>query len=365
MNGIRPIAIYLPQFHSIIENDNWWGKGFTEWTNVRKSKPLFLGHDQPKIPDDSIGYYDLANPDTLIEQAALAQKYGIYGFAYYHYWFNGKQLLEKPIDIMIKSGKPDFPFCLFWANETWSRRWLGEESEILIKQTYSLEDDIEHIHWLVQAFSDPRNIRIDNRPVFIIYRPADLPNAPKFIEILKSEAVKNGICEPYVIASNSHDDLCDFRKTGFDGILNFEPKLGYLPYFMDDKNNILKLKNNLNMGILSRRLKVYDYAYAKQKMADRTFQYPYFPSSFINFDNSARRNKNGIILKNGNPDLFKKYLIEYIKRMRLMNFSSDENLFFINAWNEWAEGNYLEPDVKNGLAYLETIKEVFENIKNE
>jgi len=157
MKKIRPLAIYLPQFHPIPENDKAWGEGFTEWTNVKKAKPLFFGHYQPHQPHDSIGYYDLGDPEVLVRQADLAKTYGIHGFAYYHYWFNGKQLLNLPVDNMLKLGKPDFPFCLIWANETWSRRWLGEEEEIIVKQIYSAKDDIIHMRWLIKAFSDPRS----------------------------------------------------------------------------------------------------------------------------------------------------------------------------------------------------------------
>src|SRR5215216_5464827 len=159
---LRPIAIYLPQFHPIPENDAWWGKGFTEWTNVTRAKPLFKDHYQPHLPAN-LGFYDLRVPQVREAQAKLAIEHGIYGFCYYHYWFNGKRIIERPVEEVITSGKPDFPFCLFWANETWSRRWLGEEKEILIKQTYSLEDDYKHASYLANVFADERSIKVENR----------------------------------------------------------------------------------------------------------------------------------------------------------------------------------------------------------
>ena len=199
---IRPIAIYLPQFHPIPENDEWWGKGFTEWTNVTKAKPMFKGHHQPKLPGD-LGFYDLRLPGIMEQQAELARAHGIFGFCFYHYWFNGKRLLNTPVDNMLSSGKPDFPFMLCWANETWSRRWLGEEKEILIKQTYSEEDDHLHAQWLCEKpFSDSRYIKVNGRPVFIIYRPSDLPDYQKTLLIIKETALKAGLKEPYIIGSN-------------------------------------------------------------------------------------------------------------------------------------------------------------------
>jgi lipopolysaccharide biosynthesis protein len=217
---IRPIAIYLPQFHPTPENDEWWGQGFTEWTNVTKAKPLFKGHYQPHLPTD-LGFYDLRLAEVREQQAQLAKEYGIYGFCYYHYWFHGRRILNRPIDEVLDSKKPDFPFMLFWANESWTRRWIGGEKDSLIKQTYSKEDDQSHINWLLDnAFSDNRYIKIVDRPVFVIYRPHDLPNYKETLEIFKETAIKRGFVEPYIVASNSHSQ--DLK--GFDNILNFEPQ---------------------------------------------------------------------------------------------------------------------------------------------
>ena len=209
----RAIAFYLPQFHPFRENDTWWGKGFTEWTNVSRAKPKFDGHHQPHLPTD-LGFYDLRLPESRKDQADLARQYGIEGFCYWHYWFNGKRLLERPFNEVLKSREPDFPFCLAWANETWSRRWLGEPKDILIEQTYSDEDDLQHIRWLIGAFSDDRYIRINGKPVFLIYRPSDLPNPKKTTDLFRLECLKHGINEPFLIGVNGHNVSLDSRKIG-------------------------------------------------------------------------------------------------------------------------------------------------------
>lgn len=350
---MRVIAIYLPQFHPIKENNEWWGMGFTEWTNVTKAKPLFSGHNQPKFPTD-LGYYDLRVPKIMEEQAALASNYGISGFCYYHYWFMGKRLLNDPIDRLMESGKPNFPFMLCWANETWSRRWLGEEKEILIKQEYSEDDDFLHAKWLTEnAFKDPRYIKVNGRPVFVIYRPSDLPDIKKTISTFKQTALKAGLKEPFIIGNNAN--LKNFQI--FDQILNFEPQLGVLPEAFKDGFSFKKWVRNIKMGINSFYLKVYDYSFVKKLMALRTFPYPYLPCVFVGWDNSPRRGKKGIIIVNQNVNDFRDSLLS--AKQLVSNYSPEEQIVFINAWNEWAEGNYLEPCSKNGLEYLETVKTVF------
>lgn len=353
---IKAIAIYLPQFHPIPENDRAWGEGFTEWTNVRKAKRLFWGHYQPQLPGE-LGFYDLRQAETREKQAKLAADHGIYGFCYYHYWFNGKRLLHEPFDAVLQSGSPDFPFCLFWANETWSRRWLGEERDIIIQQTYSEEDDYDHISWLIEAFKDPRYIKVNNRPLFLIYRPTHFPDISATLRIFRTESLKAGLENPFLVASNSHAGKTDLRKVGFDGILNFEPQLSVLPYFMDDERSRQKLLNNVKIGILSNKLKVYDYGEAHRKMQERTFSYPYFPCTFVNWDNSPRRGKNGIIIHNSSPLKFQYYLEKSFDKLNGMQFDESKNFAFINAWNEWAEGNYLEPDKRYGLKYLQAVKD--------
>jgi lipopolysaccharide biosynthesis protein len=354
MSSIKPIAIYLPQFHPFEQNDEWWGKGFTEWTNVTKAKPLYKDHYQPRLPAD-LGLYDLRVEQTRIEQAAMAKAYGIYGFCYYHYWFSGTRLMHRPIDEMLKSKKPDFPFMFCWANETWSRRWLGEEKEILIKQEYSEADDHAHATWLCEnAFNDSRYITIYGRPAFAIYRPHDLPDYKKTIATIKKIAVSKGLPEPFFIGSNSHTQQLD----GFDQVLNFEPQLSLLPNAFNDASTLKKLSGNFQHKAWSAKLKIYDYAKAKEIMAARKIPYKSLPCVFVGWDNTARRGSNGIIIANQDKGVFKKSL-ERGKEMVKDN-DAEEQIVFINAWNEWAEGNHLEPCSKFGHQFLDAVREVFQ-----
>jgi len=351
----RLIAIYLPQFHPIPENDAWWGRGFTEWTNVAKARPLFKGHYQPHIPAD-LGFYDLRLPEAREAQADLARAHGIEGFCYYHYWFNGKRLLERPFNEVLASGKPDLPFCLAWANETWSRRWLGEERDILVEQTYSEEDDYRHAQWLLQAFADQRNIRVNGRPLFLVYRPKHLPNPQKTTDILRSVCVKNGVPEPFLLGIDGHCPNYDCRQIGFDGTMKFEPQLAVLPNFSNDLPSLSKLKENLGKGIVSTRLKVYDYSEARRLMSCNLPDHPYYPSIMVGWDNTPRRGENGIIVVDNTPEAFASGLAELVKAAGQKPF--EDRLIFLNAWNEWAEGNHLEPDLQNGSELLKNVLRV-------
>ncbi|MBW4658840.1 MAG: glycoside hydrolase family 99-like domain-containing protein [Drouetiella hepatica Uher 2000/2452] len=355
---LRCIAFYLPQYHPIPENDKWWGKGFTEWTNVTRAKPLFPGHYQPHLPAD-LGFYDLRLPEARHAQADLAKAHGVEGFCYYHYWFNGKRLLERPFNDVLSSGKPDLPFCLCWANEVWSRRWLGEERDILQKQAYSAEDDLNHIRWLMNAFSDSRYIQIKGRPLFLIYRPLDLPEPKRTIETFKSKCVKQGLPEPYLVGVDAHRPGFNFAEIGFDSTLAFEPQLGALPDFMDDRAKLSKFLRNLKLGIDSPKLKVYDYLTARRLMLRRQRNFSHHPCIFVSWDNTARRGQNATIIVNAKPEYFEEGLLKMVNS--LMDKPYDERLLFINAWNEWAEGNHLEPDLKHGTQYLEAVKRVNHN----
>lgn len=358
---IRPVAIYLPQFHPIPENDAWWGRGFTEWTNVTAAKPLFQGHYQPHLPTDS-GYYDLRVPEVREAQAEMARAYGIHGFCYYHYWFKGKRLLERPFEEVLHSGKPDFPFMLLWANETWSRRWLGEERDILIKQEYSAADDQKHASYLANVFTDPRYIRVNGRPVFVIYRPLDLPDARATIDRIRQAANKAGL-EPLIVASNSHVAINrqhELLDMGFDLVLDFSPQLGVLPQFMDNRFSWKRFwRNGLKHGQFDGKLKLYSYVEALEAMI--SIEPPDFskamPCVFVGWDNVPRRGANGIVVYGNDPEMFEAELRRAKAKLEVTEGNHD--LLFINAWNEWAEGNHLEPDKKNGPAFLESIKRLF------
>jgi len=341
-SNIRSIAFYLPQYHPIPENDEWWGKGFTEWTNVSKAQQLFPDHYQPHIPSD-LGYYDLRSPEIRQAQADLAQKYGIYGFCYYHYWFNGKRLLEHPFNEVLDTGKPDFPFCLCWANEVWTRAWDGRSGEILIDQKYSREDDIQHIRWLASAFQDKRYIKINGRPLILIYRAGNLPNPYRTASIWRKEAKKLGIGDLYLCKVESFaDEHSDPEEIGFDASIEFQP----------DWSN---LGSNISGDAYGDHL-VYNYSEIVERMIRKISpSYKRFPCVTPSWDNSARRKKNALIIKGATPELYETWLTESIKRVD--NFNLDERIVFINAWNEWAEGAYLEPDEQFGTAYLEVIRD--------
>ena len=351
----RLIAFYLPQFHPIPENDRWWGNGFTEWTNVVRGRPMFRGHYQPHLPAD-LGFYDLRLHDARLAQAQLAAAHGIEGFCYWHYWFNGQRLLERPFNDVLASGEPRLSFCLAWANETWSRRWIGEERDILMKQTYSSGDDLNHVRWLIMAFSDTRYIRVANRPLFLIYRPQDLPDAKRTTDVFRTECVRQGLPEPYLLGVDAHCPGVDCRTLGFDGTLVFEPQLGALPGYRSDRASFAKLRRNVAQGIPSWRLKIYDYVAARNLMRYRTRDFPVYHCVFVGWDNTPRRGQNGIVIVNATPERFAAALREVLPSVA--SRSPEHRLVFLNAWNEWAEGNHLEPDQRSGCAYLKAMTAV-------
>jgi lipopolysaccharide biosynthesis protein len=352
----RVIAFHLPQFHPIPENDRWWGKGFTEWTNVAKAGPLFRGHDQPRLPAD-LGFYDLRLPEARAAQAELAQSYGIEGFCYWHYWFHGRRLLEGPVSDILASGQPDFPFCLAWANESWSRSWLGDDREVLIEQTYSAEDDRAHARWLARACADPRYIQIHGRPMIVIYKPLALPDPRRTTDIFRHEFERLGLPEPYLVGIDAHRPLTDMRELGFDMTEHHEPQLGALgPDAFSDASLPSKFRRNLRRGILSSAYKIYSYAEAVRLMVPVRPAFAHFPCCFVGWDNTARRGRHAIVMVDATPDLFREQLSLMVHGV--LDKHPQERVVFINAWNEWAEGMYLEPDQKRGHAYLESIGSV-------
>ena len=353
----KPIAIHLPQFHTIPENDEWWGKGFTEWTNTRKCTPRFKGHYQPHEPAD-LGYYDLSDIAALKAQASIAAEYGIYGFCFYHYWFGGKKVLEKPVDLILSNKDYTFPFCLCWANENWTRRWDGRDNEILLKQTYSFEDDLEHIHDLFKYFKDDRYIKVNNKPLFIVYRPGLFPDIKKTISIWREEARKTGIGEIYLANMQVFGQKEDPASLGFDACIEFQPDFGIMAkgsFFVKVRNKIITKINKDTTFKLS-------YKYKYSSLVDKMIQqerpvYKQFPGITPMWDNSARKSKGATIFKGSTPELYGKWLDAIVNRF--IPYSKDENFVFINAWNEWAEGNHLEPCKKWGRKYLEVTKKIF------
>lgn len=351
---MKAIAIHLPQFHPFPENDVWWGKGFTEWTNVVKATPRFTGHYQPHLPSD-LGFYDLRLEETRIAQAELARAHGIFGFCYYHYWFNGKRLLHRPLDDMLKTKTPDFPFMLCWANENWTKRWDGLDNEVLVKQNYSLTDDEAHIRFLCEKyFSDVRYIRVDNKPFFIVYRPGLFPNVSKTLELWRDIAIKLGIGELYI--GYMHDSWLNLtlENTGFDCAIEPQPDFGDLP----PRLGLSRTNRFLSSLGISRspylRDNIYDYAQYAEKMMRREIVENRYPGITPMWDNSARRKTDATLFEGANPETYKKWLEHILWQYQKINCRN--KFVFINAWNEWAEGNHLEPCQRWGLKYLEATK---------
>jgi lipopolysaccharide biosynthesis protein len=348
----RAIAFYLPQFHPIPENDEWWGKGFTEWTNTAKAKPLYRDHYQPHVPAD-LGFYDLRLPETRIAQAQLARKHGIEAFCYFHYWFAGKRILDRPFNEVLASGQPDFPFCLCWANQTWSGVWHGAPDRILIEQTYpGREDHRRHFETLLPAFSDRRYLTVDGKPLFVIYNPSRLPDSVRVSDYWRELAIKSGLAGLYLVAENRHADW-DPRRSGFDAtvIVRLPPiRREWVPW----SQPLDKLKGKCLDWLGRPTVYLYD------EIIDSLLTGPVpgiesFPCVIPNWDNTPRSGANGLVLHGATPDGFRRQVRRALHRMR--DVPNEHRIIFVKSWNEWAEGNHLEPDLKFGLGYLEALRD--------
>lgn len=342
-DDVRLIAFYLPQFHPIPENDEWWGEGFTEWTNVRAAEPLFEGHDQPRVPGE-LGYYDLRDAEARAAQAELARAHGIDAFAYYHYWFQSQRLLEHPFSEVLQSGQPDLPFALCWANESWSRRWDGSEDQILMQQSYSREDDRTHIQALLPALSDPRAVTVDGKPLFIVYQGHVLPEPAATVDIWREEAARAGLPGLHLLSvETGYDEGWDNTEFGFDGKIRFQPQFTRL---RSAPQRRIKAHPGLHVFEYDSAVPVLD------ELAD--VAYPTYETVFPSWDNTARRGTEGWVLHGSTPETYESWLRGAIERARQRPPS--QRIVFINAWNEWAEGAYLEPDERHGRAYLEATR---------
>jgi 2-polyprenyl-3-methyl-5-hydroxy-6-metoxy-1,4-benzoquinol methylase len=342
-NTPKALAFYLPQYHPIPENDEWWGKGFTEWTNVNKAKPLFPGHYQPHVPSE-LGYYDLRIPEVRQAQADLAGDHGISGFVYYHYWFNGKRLLERPFEEVLASGSPDFPFALCWANEEWTRNWDAQTGTVLMPQDFNDEDDLSHIRYLATAFNDPRYIKIDGRPMLLVYRPQKLTDPKRTFAIWRDEAKKLGIPDLYLCYVESWGPPPGGPKAfGMDASVGFMPVTGEQVFSPVD-------------GTRGHRIIDYPSSVEKQLRRPQPTGYKRFPSVMAGWDNTARRPYGATIFKGATPDVYERWLRRTVRTVA--DVPAEENFLFIVAWNEWAEGNHLEPDQLYGRAWLEATKAV-------
>jgi len=346
----RIIAFYLPQFHPIPENDEWWEKGFTEWTNVVKARPLFKGHYQPRIPAD-LGYYDLRISEVREAQARLAKDHDIEGFCYWHYWFgNGKRLLERPFNEVLKSGKPEFPFCLGWANETWQGFNFGERGRnILIEQKYPGDEDIiAHFHEVLPALLDNRYIKVDGKPLFYIYKPSQLLNPARFIEIWQNLAIKNGLNELFFVCQTLDLNLINqYYDYGFNAV-----NTNRFAYLFANRGIWSKIKRRIffqpNIFLYKDIIKTF----GGKEDANESI----FPTVIPNWDHTPRSGKKGSIFHKSTPELFKKHLEDTLETIKHKN--PEYKIIFLKSWNEWAEGNYMEPDLRYGRKYLEAIKDV-------
>lgn len=358
MSKPRTIAFYLPQYYPTKENDEWWQKGFTEWTNVGRAKPLFKGHYQPKVPAD-LGYYDLRVPEVRIEQAKLASDAGIEGFCYWHYWFNGERLLDRVFNEVVESGMPDYPFCLCWANHSWYRKnWDPTKPNILLmKQTYPGERDyINHFNAMLGAFKDRRYIKVDGKPIFGVYKPLDIPNIELFFLTWNRLAKENGLPGFYFFGFTFEEtEVQSIKKLGFDSVV-FDYMLS--SYRMYEKNLITKVirKTRQFLGLTN----VFDYRdYSSLVKKQLDVGAGAHPCLIPNYDHSPRSGNKNIIIINSLPQYFGD-LFAYVVR-KLSQRCQEENFLFIKAWNEWGEGNYLEPDLKYGRGYLEEIKKTLKD----
>lgn len=346
---VRFIAFYLPQYYPIPENDTWWGKGFTEWTNVTKAKPLYKGHMQPFLPSD-LGFYDLRVPEVRDAQATLASTYGIEGFCYWHYWFgNGRRILSEVLTEVIDSGKPDYPFCLAWANQSWTGRWHGNENDILMKQTYQGVNDYKaHFYDMLPAFRDYRYIRIKGRLLFIIYNPRDIPDPEVFMSCWRGLAAQERVDDFYFIAL---DNSPSADRYGMDGISSHEPTSHNL--IVSSKRQ--GLFSRLGKPKLPMRVKYNDFVHVTHNTALKPNQ---FPVVLPNWDNTPRSGINGLVFEESSPEFYGRHLE---KAMSLVaDREEQERIVFIKSWNEWAEGNVLEPSQNFGIKYLETTRSVMD-----
>lgn len=352
----RVIAFYLPQFHPTPENDEWWGKGFTEWTNVGKAKPLFKGHYQPRVPAD-LGYYDLRIPEVREQQAQLAREAGIEGFCYWHYWFgNGKRLLERPFDEVLKSGKPDFPFMLGWANHSWySKLWDKDtqKDKLLIEQQYLGDKDCKmHFEYALSAFKDKRYIKDGEKPMFLVFKPFELPEGyiKKWQSYAKSVGFEKGIA--FIGWCRFDENPKELIKDGYDYV--FMDRSGR--YYQGEYSIFKKTFLHFKSLILRKPLLCFEYKDFVKKLAneleDKNLHY--IPSIWPNWDHSPRSGKKALILNNSSPYYFKNHVMNILSNIRCKPL--DKRFVFLKSWNEWGEGNYMEPDLQYGTGYIDALK---------
>jgi lipopolysaccharide biosynthesis protein len=359
---VKIFAFYLPQFHQIPENDLWWGEGFTEWTNVKKAKPLFPGHDQPLIPGE-LGYYDLQQPYVLEKQSKLAKSYEVDGFVFYHYWFgNGKTLLEKPLIDFLNNSKVDIKFTICWVNESWKGTWHGAGNRMLQEQLYPGEKDIrEHFNYLLPFFRDPRCLLIDKKPVFQVYIPESIPDLSLFINVFEEEAKLAGLAGIYWIGVKTSINW-ENEDLNFNGFIN--SNLANINHY--HKNSFLGLIRRyfFNNPLIRKALrwpKTIYYQTIRACLEDfkENYSKDFYPLAIPNWDNTPRTLNEGTVYLKTSAESFQKHLKACVVQAKKLPV--DRQIVFVKSWNEWAEGNVLEPSLKDGNSYLKAIK----SVKNE
>lgn len=360
---MKTIAFYLPQFHTIPENDEWWGKGFTEWVNVKKAKPLYEGHYQPRIPLNN-NYYDLLDVNTMKWQVELAKKYGLYGFCFYHYWFDGKMLLEKPVNNYLKNTDLDLPFCLCWANENWTNGWAAKDPKILIGQTEGTKSKWEeHFQYFLPFFKDQRYIKDNGKPLLLIYKPDLFPHISEMLKYWDNRAKEEGLlglCFAAQLKPKNED------SSPFDMHIEYQPTNVYIemtrtrnPILKSIKSTIKRIAGNTFHvdieGMKAKKLQRYSYDDMWNKILSIPVQSDkQVPGAFVDWDNTARKGTRGYVIEGASPEKFKTYMSKQIGNAKT-NYKKD--YIFIFAWNEWAESGYLEPDEKYKFGYLEALRE--------
>lgn len=370
---MKIIPLYLPQFHTIPENDEWWGKGFTEWVNVRDAKPLFEGHNQPRVPLNN-NYYDLSDIETLKWQCRIAKEYGIYGFCMYHYWFNGHLLLEKPMEMLLAHPEIDIKYCISWANHDWTDAWKASnrQPKVLIAHNFDDEKDwVDHFNYLLPFFKDPRYMTENNKPLMVIYIPNIIRKLKKMLDVWSQMARDNGfdgLTFIYQSAASSFDNSWDHSlfdygvemNPGYVGLANRQKNSSFFPKLMKYSHEIkrfLHIRRSLLPQKKITEVSKADYDYTWQRILElRSLSNApkMIPCAFTDWDNTPRHKERGYLFQGVSPDKFKSYFKQLIDNTK--NFY-DTDMIFVFAWNEWAEGGYLEPDEKNGFAFLEAIKE--------
>ena len=370
---MKIIPLYLPQFHTIPENDEWWGKGFTEWVNVREAKPLFEGHNQPRVPLNN-NYYDLSDIETLKWQCRIAKEYGIYGFCMYHYWFNGHLLLEKPMEMLLAHPEIDIKYCISWANHDWTDAWKASnrQPKVLIAHNFDDEKDwVDHFNYLLPFFKDPRYMTENNKPLMVIYIPNIIRKLKKMLNVWSQMARDNGfdgLTFIYQSAASSFDNSWDHSlfdygvemNPGYVGLANRQKNSSFFPKLMKYSHEIkrfLHIRRSLLPQKKITEVSKADYDYTWQRILELrpiSNAPKMIPCAFTDWDNTPRHKERGYLYQGVSPDKFKSYFKQLIDNTK--NFY-DTDMIFVFAWNEWAEGGYLEPDEKNGFAFLEAIKE--------